>query len=71
MPWPCPAGCGMLGEVGAMVLVLAPRWGRPLAPGPRPRPAGMEPQGCPGPWPCMGLLAFMPRLLLMPGPGPL
>lgn len=31
--------------------------------------AGMEPQGCPGPWPCMGLLAFMPRL--MPGPGPL
>lgn len=37
-------------------------------PGPWLRPSGM---GWPGPWPCMGLLAFMARLLVRAGPGPL
>lgn len=51
-PIPGPAGWGMLGELGAM-------GGYTLfwLPGPWLRPTGM---GWPGPWPCMGLLAFIP-----------
>lgn len=62
-PIPGPAVWGMLGELGAM-------GGYTLfwLPGPWLRPAGM---GWPGPWPCIGLLAFIPRLLVIPGPGPL
>ena len=71
-PMPGPAGCGMPGEVGAMLLaLLLPGKGRPAVVWPDPLPAGTEPQCCPGPWPCMGLLAFMPWLLPMPGLGPL
>lgn len=62
-PIPGPAGWGMLGELG-------PMGGYTLfwLPGPWLRPPG---RGWPGPWPCMGLVAFIPRLLVMPGPGPL
>lgn len=42
-PMPCPAGCGMPGEVGAMRLPPA-GYGRPPGPGPGPgpRPAGVD-----------------------------
>lgn len=63
---PGPADCGMLGDVGAM-LFPPPRQTRfPGGPGAR-----LMDMGCPGPCPCMGLLAFMPRLLLIPDPKPL
>ncbi|KAL0163908.1 hypothetical protein M9458_039661, partial [Cirrhinus mrigala] len=51
----------MLGEVGA-TLVEPAGYGRPPAACPGPRAVVIEPQGCPGPCPCIGLLAFMPRL---------
>lgn len=69
-PMPGPVGWGTLGEPGAAPLMVL-GYGRPPTASPGLRPTGPELHVCPGPWPCIGLLAFRPKLLVMPGPGPL